>query len=51
MRFLPFFILLLTMLEAGSQAGQADPGPSEVFIIPFSHLDLFWGRTEEERLS
>jgi hypothetical protein len=51
MRFLPFFVSLLTMLQAGFPAGQANPGASEVFIIPFSRLHLFWAGTEEECLS
>jgi len=42
---------LLTLLPAGFPAGQTNPGKSDVFIIPFSHLDLFWGGTEEECLS
>jgi len=32
-------------------AQQAVPGPSTVYIVPFSHLDLFWLGTQEECLS
>ena len=51
MRFLTLLFSLLILLPAGNAAGQANSGKSEVFIIPFSHLDLFWGGTEEECLS
>ena len=51
MRFLTLLFPLLTLLPAGLPAEQMNSGRSEVFIIPFSHLDLFWGGTEEECLS
>lgn len=32
-------------------AQNATPQNADVYIVPFSHLDLFWGGTEEEDLS
>jgi alpha-mannosidase len=36
---------------AGVKGQQASSTPPEVFIVPFSHLDLFWLGTQEECLS
>jgi alpha-mannosidase len=32
-------------------AQQVPPAPREVYIVPFSHLDLYWAGTQEECLS
>lgn len=48
---------LLVLLPLGATVGQpsaaADTSsrPVEVFVIPFSHLDLFWAGTREECLA
>ncbi len=51
MRFLTLLLLLAASLPACFGDGQRDNGGSEVYIVPFSHLDLYWGGTEEECLS
>ncbi len=51
MRFLTPLIALLALLPAGLSAQSTGPVKSEVYIVPFSHLDLFWGGTREECLS
>jgi len=35
----------------GGQATQAGQGTAEVYLVPFSHLDYFWGGTREECLA
>ena len=50
-RVLGLWILLLAPWPAQLAAQQAVPGPSTVYIVPFSHLDLFWLGTQEECLS
>ena len=50
-RVLGVLILLLAPWPAQLAAQQAVPGPSTVYIVPFSHLDLFWLGTQEECLS
>lgn len=49
---LPVCMLLssLTNMTAAPGDGPALP-KSDVFVIPFSHLDLYWGGTQEECLS
>jgi alpha-mannosidase len=42
---------ILILLAAGLPAQQAGARRSEVFVVPFSHLDLYWGGTQEECLS
>src|SRR5512142_1663180 len=37
--------------QSGLAASTQVPGRDEVYIIPFSHLDLFWAGTQEECLS
>jgi alpha-mannosidase len=46
----PLFLLALVALAALAAQPPAPPN-SEVFIVPFSHLDLYWGGTQEETLS
>ncbi len=51
MRFLSSLIALLALVPADLPAQSASPAKSEVYVVPFSHLDLFWGGTREECLS
>lgn len=49
-----FVALLGTVLSPAAFAGSpaADvPGKGDVYILPYSHLDLFWAGTREEDLS
>lgn len=51
--------VLLVLIIAGSAAGgppAGQPNPEagesrEIYLVPFSHLDLFWGGTREECLA
>jgi len=43
-------LLLLSVLCAVASTAQQNPG-TEVYVVPFSHLDLFWACTQEECLS
>jgi len=51
--FVLMFLVLLT--DAGSGPGAAGvekaPGTPEIYFIPFSHLDFYWGGTREECVS
>ena len=47
MRLPGFLISILALLPAQPAAS----GDSPVYVVPFSHLDLFWGGTQEECLS
>jgi alpha-mannosidase len=44
-------MLLVALWPAGLTAQLAGSGKSAVYIVPFSHLDLFWLGTQEECLS
>jgi alpha-mannosidase len=44
-------VSLLILLPAVMPAQQAASSKSEVYVVPFSHLDLYWGGTQEECLS
>jgi len=44
-------ILLLALNPTLLRAQQAGPARRDVYIVPFSHLDLFWAGTQEECLS
>src|SRR5215470_10349169 len=35
----------------GQSAASGGRTPAEVYVIPFSHLDFFWGGTREECLA
>ena len=50
-RPLSALILLWAVLPAGLRAQQGSSGHPTVYIIPFSHLDLFWLGSQEECLS
>src|SRR5215468_532368 len=43
--------LLAPVLAAKQRDRGARPPKSEVYVVPFSHLDLYWGGTQEECLS
>ena len=45
-----FVVLLATLLPAISSAQQQNPGNPQVYVVPFSHLDLYWACTQEECL-
>jgi len=46
------FALCFLFLEVFALHSQsANEGARDVYIVPFSHLDLFWGGTQEEDLS
>ncbi len=45
------FVLLFALCPYQLRAQQVAPGRREVYIVPFSHLDLFWAGTQEECLS
>ena len=51
MRLLSPLIVLFALLPVALAAQAATPVKSEVYVVPFSHLDLFWGGTREECLS
>ncbi len=43
---------LMALCDLGARTGQsAVAGSSDVYVIPFSHLDLFWAGSREECLS
>ncbi len=50
-RFLYALIAMLWLAPAGLRGQAGTPAKSEVYVVPFSHLDLFWGGTREECLS
>ena len=50
-RLLSCLILLLVMSLGGLRAQQVSSGQPTVYVVPFSHLDLFWLGTQEECLS
>ncbi len=47
----PFLLCLLATAPAGFPAGPPSPGKGDVYVVPFSHLDLYWAGTREECLS
>jgi alpha-mannosidase len=52
MRFPVCLALSLALaLPLAAQLPAAAPPKSDVFVVPFSHLDLYWGGTQEECLS
>jgi alpha-mannosidase len=50
-KILIIFALLFALCPTLVRAQQVAPGRREVYIVPFSHLDLFWAGTQEECLS
>ncbi len=44
-------VLLFALYPTLVRTQQVAPSRSEVYIVPFSHLDLFWAGTQEECLS
>jgi alpha-mannosidase len=51
MRFLGSLISLSLLLPAALTAQQNSAANREIYVVPFSHLDLYWGGTQEECLS
>src|SRR5579862_7080097 len=53
MRRTSFIVIALSLLiyPLVICAQKVSPAGTEVFIAPFSHLDLFWAGTQEECLS
>lgn len=51
MRFLGSLISLSVLLPAALPAQGNTPANHEIYVVPFSHLDLYWGGTQEECLS
>jgi alpha-mannosidase len=45
------FVLLIALHPSFLRSQQTAPPRSEVYIVPFSHLDLYWAGTQEECLS
>lgn len=51
-QLLIFLILLMSLGPITAKAQQAPPDKTpEVYVVPFSHLDLYWACTQEECLS
>ena len=51
MRFPLGAISLVALFAAALPAQQPPLASHEVYVVPFSHLDLYWGGTQEECLS
>lgn len=50
-RITAILMLLMIIPPKLTSAQQPSPQPREIYVIPFSHLDLFWACTQEECLS
>ncbi len=48
---LGLLIVLAALCPAVAKAQQPNPGANEIYVVPFSHLDLYWACTQEECLS
>jgi alpha-mannosidase len=44
-------VLLAAFWPAIAKAQQQHPDANEIYVVPFSHLDLYWACTQEECLS
>lgn len=51
LNFAGLIVLCLALCSAASSAQELPLGNAQVFVVPFSHLDLFWACTQEECLS
>jgi hypothetical protein len=51
LRVVLMVILVIVQLSNGLRAQQLPSVKSKVYVIPFSHLDLYWACTQEECLS
>jgi alpha-mannosidase len=51
LRVLVSWVVLVLFWTLTSQSQQLDFRQSDVYIVPFSHLDLYWACTQEECLS
>ena len=43
-------VVLLAVLVPVTSAQQQNSGSPQVYVVPFSHLDLYWACTQEECL-
>src|ERR1700686_3968826 len=50
-KFWSFLILFAALWPFTSRAQQQSAGSPQVYVVPFSHLDLYWACTQEECLS
>ncbi len=50
-KIITILVLLFALYPTLPRAQQVAPGRREVYIVPFSHLDLYWAGTQEECLS
>jgi hypothetical protein len=50
-KFWSFLILFAVFSPLTSRAQQQNAGSPEIYVVPFSHLDLYWACTQEECLS
>jgi alpha-mannosidase len=48
---LSLLIVVAALWPVASTAEQPHPGGTDVYVVPFSHLDLYWACTQEECLS
>lgn len=44
-------MLLAAFAPAAANSQQQNPATNEIYVVPFSHLDLYWACTQEECLS
>jgi alpha-mannosidase len=51
MKLLIVLVLSAALRPVASRAQQQNPGSPQIYVVPFSHLDLYWACTEEECLS
>ena len=51
LRVLVSWVVLVLFWTLTSQSQQLDFRQSDVYIVPFSHLDLYWACTQEECLT
>lgn len=49
--FLLFIFIAIGPLEGQQQSSHGAPAKAEVYVAPFSHLDLYWAGTREECLA
>ena len=50
-KFLILLVLLAALLPVTTTAQQQNTATNEIYVVPFSHLDLYWACTQEECLS
>ena len=50
-KFWSFLVLFAALWPVTLRAQQQNAGSPQVYVVPFSHLDLYWACTQEECLS